>query len=351
MDSFLGAQDGRKNPYYESESKEVRDPKFDLVARNLGRYRFYGPILTRAEERDLIGRAQAGDSIAMDRLIRSFARIVLKLAGKYYGPTRDELTAAGFIGLVEAINRFDLSSDNGLRAYAEPWIRKFIGEEAEGKFRPIAPQTITAHKAAKYQEYYSTTDYADDSDGTKGWDFGSDEPDRFQNPLPVFSAKGVISQWSLNSVRAPWNGRWWRISRSRRVYAPLQDGRAIEAAEWRRLLELGRRKRALELVADDKKRAERARHVLPVNTKPIPPAETLEKKASIPGEFTLLLAEKRARDLKRVTPTPQVRQLTHMENPCLTLHTNKLQATRSQKHSSPLRPELPKPPRRNLRTA
>ena len=59
MDSFLGAQDGRKNPYYESESKEVRDPKFDLVARNLGRYRFYGPILTRAEERDDLVNTEA----------------------------------------------------------------------------------------------------------------------------------------------------------------------------------------------------------------------------------------------------------------------------------------------------
>lgn len=130
MKSLGVAQEGRTNPYCESESRDGRDPDFDLVANNLARYRWYGPTLSRDEERDLIRRAQGGDEQAKDRLHRSFARTILKIAGKYYGPTRDVLTAAGHLGLAEAIGRFDLSRSNGLRAYAESWIRKFIGAEA-----------------------------------------------------------------------------------------------------------------------------------------------------------------------------------------------------------------------------
>jgi len=318
---FDAAQASRTNPYCESESKEARDPKFDLVESNLARYRRYGPILGPTEERELIRRAQAGDAIALDRLIRSHARTVLKLAGKFYGRSRDDLTAAGFVGLIEAIKRFNLSSPYGLRAYSESWIRKFISDEAKGRFRPVAPQTIAAHGAAKYQEFYSTTDYADDGDGTRGWDYGSDKPDRHQNPVPIETPAnlGVMSQASRNSVRAPWNGRWWRISSRKRVYAPLQDGRAIEAAEWRRLLQQGRRAYALELVARDNRKIKQ-------NDYPFfPLART--------GQIA----------------TPLVEQ-TKVDSKCQPI-TNLLQATRSQKPCSPLQPELPKQPARSSQFA
>jgi hypothetical protein len=158
--------------------------------------------------------------------------------------------------LGEAISRFNLSSPCGLRAYSESWIKKFCGEEARGRFRPIAAQTVAAHKAGQHPEHFSTTDSVDDSDGTRGCDYGSDAPDRFQNPVPIDPPGyyGVTSQFARNSTRAPWNGRWWQVTRNKRVYGPLQDGRAVEAAEWRRLLQLGRRAYALELVERDRRR-------------------------------------------------------------------------------------------------
>jgi DNA-directed RNA polymerase sigma subunit (sigma70/sigma32) len=142
MDSFSGAQDGRTNPYCESESKDVRDPRFDLVESNLARDRWYGPNLGRGEERELIRRAQNDDPQAKDSLHRHFSKTVLDIAGQYYGPTRwltrDEIAAWGHLGLGEAIKRFNLSRGNGLRAYAEFWIRKFISQATKGKSLDLA---------------------------------------------------------------------------------------------------------------------------------------------------------------------------------------------------------------------
>src|SRR5437016_6922402 len=97
----LGVEDRRTNAYCESESRDGSEPDFDLVAENLARYRWYGPTLSRDEERDLIRRAQGGDEQAKDSLIRHFGRKILKIAGEYYiadgyhGQSRDDLAAAG----------------------------------------------------------------------------------------------------------------------------------------------------------------------------------------------------------------------------------------------------------------
>jgi RNA polymerase sigma factor (sigma-70 family) len=422
MDNAFSAPDGRTNPYCESESKDVRDPNFDLVGSNLARYRWYGPTLSRAGERDLIRRAQVGDEQARDLLLKYFSRTVLKIAGRYYGQSRDDLIAPGCLGLLEAIRRFDLSSPYGLRAYAAPWIRKFINEQiknwnnydAEMETRADrvlhshasitaeelaqrakvslrnAQGAIAARDASRHQAHYSTTDTADDGDGTEGWDHGSDEPERHQNPEPA-ADHPMVAEWdcfnryhgnhhlahadaalAVRNDPAVWaqlrqlppRGRggykWggkYLPNPARGAYFVDAACRAEELYALRRIKQIGRQGYADELVADDNRRAERAKHVAPLvdrstNTpvKPIPPAETLEKKAPIPGEFILLLAEKRSRDLKRVIPTPQVRQLTQSDDKCQTF-ANLLQTSRHERHCSPLQPELPKQPLRSSQIA
>jgi RNA polymerase sigma factor (sigma-70 family) len=63
---------------------------------------------------------------AKDKLVRSFHRLVLKIASEYFGPARDDLIGAGVLGFWEAINRFDLRRNNRLGAFAEWWIRKRV---------------------------------------------------------------------------------------------------------------------------------------------------------------------------------------------------------------------------------
>jgi hypothetical protein len=197
----------RRNPYCEVESPDGGEPDFDLVAKNLERYRWYGPILGRDEERDLIRRAQAGDPQAKERLLLCHARTVLNIAGQYYGLTRDDLAAAGFRGLLVAIERFRLSRTTGLFAYAESWIRKFINAEIKrwsgvaGETRADralyshpgataeelaarakcslrkAEEAIAVRNAIDYPEHYSTTESCDDDlDGTPDREDISDNP-------------------------------------------------------------------------------------------------------------------------------------------------------------------------------
>jgi hypothetical protein len=104
---------------------------------NLTLYRFHEPILSPGEEADLIRAAKAGDVAAKDKLIRSFHRLILKIAAGYYGPPRDDqfrhdVIAAGNEGLWEAILRFDLRRNNGFAVYAEFWIRKHLHLAAQG---------------------------------------------------------------------------------------------------------------------------------------------------------------------------------------------------------------------------
>jgi hypothetical protein len=98
---------------------------------NLTLYRWRIPILTPGEEADEIRKAKAGDGRAKDKLVRHHHRTVLKIASKYYGPSRDDLIAAGHLGIATAIDRFDTRRNNGFNAFARDHIRFAIAAEAQ----------------------------------------------------------------------------------------------------------------------------------------------------------------------------------------------------------------------------
>lgn len=68
------------------------------------------------------------DQAAADRLVRSYHRLVLKIARRYRGfdvPLPD-LVAEGYVGLLKALDRFDPSRGFRLSTYAVWWIRSAI---------------------------------------------------------------------------------------------------------------------------------------------------------------------------------------------------------------------------------
>lgn len=85
--------------------------------------------LSRAEERDLIRRAQAGDERARTTLIECNLRLVVYVARRYQSSSLslEDLIQEGVLGLVDAIERFDPSGGNSLSSYAVPWIRLRVG--------------------------------------------------------------------------------------------------------------------------------------------------------------------------------------------------------------------------------
>lgn len=85
------------------------------------------PVLTGEEKRALFLRIQAGDDAAREEFIRGNLRLVLSVIQRFgnRGEQADDLFQIGCIGLIKAIDNFDLSQNVQFSTYAVPMI---IGE-------------------------------------------------------------------------------------------------------------------------------------------------------------------------------------------------------------------------------
>lgn len=83
--------------------------------------------LTEEEKRDLLARSQQGDRSARDALVMGNLRLVLRVIQRFNSrrDTVDDLFQVGCIGLIKAIDNFNLSLDVRFSTYAVPMI---IGE-------------------------------------------------------------------------------------------------------------------------------------------------------------------------------------------------------------------------------
>lgn len=86
------------------------------------------PLLTREEEQDLARRAAHGDALARERLANANLRFVVNVAKKYQnqGLPLSDLISEGNIGLLNAIERFDVDKGYHFISYAVWWIRQAI---------------------------------------------------------------------------------------------------------------------------------------------------------------------------------------------------------------------------------
>jgi RNA polymerase primary sigma factor len=84
------------------------------------------PLLTIEEERALGYRAQCGEEVAIQTLVASNLRFVVKVAKKYraYGVPFLDLINEGNLGLMQAAKRFDPTRNIRFISYAVWWIRQ-----------------------------------------------------------------------------------------------------------------------------------------------------------------------------------------------------------------------------------
>ncbi|MBO5305403.1 MAG: sigma-70 family RNA polymerase sigma factor, partial [Clostridia bacterium] len=84
-------------------------------------------VLSEEEKRRLLERARSGDKTARDQLIEGNLRLVLSAIQRFSnrGENPDDLFQVGCIGLIKAIENFDLSLDVKFSTYVYPMI---IGE-------------------------------------------------------------------------------------------------------------------------------------------------------------------------------------------------------------------------------
>ncbi|MCG0276976.1 MAG: RNA polymerase sporulation sigma factor SigG [Thermanaeromonas sp.] len=85
------------------------------------------PLLTNEEMRELFKRMKAGDKSAREKLIQGNLRLVLSVIQRFTnrGEYVDDLFQVGCIGLMKAIDNFDLEQNVKFSTYAVPMI---IGE-------------------------------------------------------------------------------------------------------------------------------------------------------------------------------------------------------------------------------
>jgi RNA polymerase primary sigma factor len=86
------------------------------------------PLLTREEENHYATLAEQGDEMAKHRLVQANLRFVVNVAKKYQnqGLPLSDLISEGNIGLMNAIERFDVSKGYHFISYAVWWIRQAI---------------------------------------------------------------------------------------------------------------------------------------------------------------------------------------------------------------------------------
>lgn len=94
------------------------------------------PVLKGAETRALLEKAHAGDRAARDELISGNLRLVLSVVQKFAGrgESMDDLFQVGCIGLIKAIDCFDLNQNVQFSTYGVPMIagelRRFLRDHS-----------------------------------------------------------------------------------------------------------------------------------------------------------------------------------------------------------------------------
>lgn len=114
------------------------------------------PLLTNEEKTDLFRRIQNGDTDARETYIKGNLRLVLSVIQRFSGSSEnlDDLFQIGCIGLIKAIDNFDLSQNVKFSTYAVPMIlgevRRYLRDN--NSIRVSRSLRDTAYKALSARE-------------------------------------------------------------------------------------------------------------------------------------------------------------------------------------------------------
>jgi RNA polymerase primary sigma factor len=131
------SQASRTTPEDAAEAKQDRAWQ-NAVAwwlRQVGKH----PLLTPQEERRIARAVQQGDRAAHERLVLANLRLVVSIARQFQwcGLPLSDLIQEGNIGLIKAVDMYELTRGNRFSTYATYWIRQSIGRAVEKTSRLI----------------------------------------------------------------------------------------------------------------------------------------------------------------------------------------------------------------------
>ena len=113
-------------------------------------------VLDDDEKRELLFKARAGDSMARERLINGNLRLVLSVIKRFTGKREaaDDLFQVGCVGLVKAVDRFNVEMDVKFSTYAVPMIlgelRRYLRDS--GSVRVSRSVRDLAYKALQVRD-------------------------------------------------------------------------------------------------------------------------------------------------------------------------------------------------------
>ncbi|MBD5156653.1 MAG: RNA polymerase sporulation sigma factor SigG [Butyrivibrio sp.] len=114
------------------------------------------PLLTAAEKEELIRKVKEGDARAREKYIKGNLRLVLSVVQRFSGSGEnlDDLFQIGCVGLIKAIDNFDLGQNVKFSTYAVPMIigeiRRFLRDNSQ--IRVSRSLRDTAYKAIYAKE-------------------------------------------------------------------------------------------------------------------------------------------------------------------------------------------------------
>ena len=116
------------------------------------------PLLSLEEEQELAKQISEGNEEAKNIFIESNLRLVISVAKKYIGRGLSflDLIQEGNIGLMTAVNKYDLSKGVKFSSYAVWWIRQSIQRAVEDKGRNIRIPSYMSREISKYKKAVST---------------------------------------------------------------------------------------------------------------------------------------------------------------------------------------------------
>lgn len=217
----------------------------DGVARYLEATRQY-PLLSAEQELDFARRWRGqGDRKALEQLVGSHLRLVVKIARKNagYGLPLADLISEGHVGLMLAVERFDIGRGVRFSTYAMWWIRASIQEYILRSWSLVKMGTTAAQKKLFFNlrrlksqmEVFEQGDLPPDAVGAIAEELDVPEADVVQ-----MNRRLASGDQSLNAVMSSESEDEW-LDMLPEV-APSQEEMVIEADEldWRRrLLEEG----------------------------------------------------------------------------------------------------------------
>jgi len=99
------------------------------LSRNLVEFSRRAKVLEKQDEYKFISQwKDNNDQVALQKILNSYLRLAVSYAKKYinYGLPLDDLIHEGVLGIMHALEKFDISKEFRLSTYASWWIRAYI---------------------------------------------------------------------------------------------------------------------------------------------------------------------------------------------------------------------------------